>query len=145
MTVWERLGARFDGNQHKLVASDSPCAHLKKAHPLLWFEERTSLSLLMFRCCQWHAIRMYSASQSGHTKVAVMHLSCNGSQERLGVMTALVPSLILVAVMNRRELGLGADARSACSHTLKNSCSCNRLTQKGAFPCVYDTSLHWPS
>ncbi len=74
-----------------------------------------------------------------------MHLSCNGSQERLGVMTALVPSLILVAVMNRRELRLGAYARSACSHIMKNSCSCNRLTKKGAFPCVYDTSPHWPS
>lgn len=47
--------------------------------------------------------------QSGHTQVAVMHLACNGSQERLGVMTALVPSLLLVAVMNRRELRLGAD------------------------------------
>ncbi len=56
MTVWERLGARFDGNQHKLVESDSTCAHLKKAHPLLWFEERTSLSLLMPRCCQWRDI-----------------------------------------------------------------------------------------
>lgn len=73
-------------------------------------------------CSRAHPSRLQAVArdgQSGHTKVAVMHLACNGSQERLGVITALVPSLLLVAVMNRRELELGAYARSAYSHTMK--------------------------
>src|SRR5260370_13387880 len=99
-------------------------------------------------CSRAHPSRLQAVArdgQSGHTKVAVMHLACNGSQERLGVMTALVPSLLLVAVINRRELRLGADTHLACSHTMKPVVPDTRLTLKGAFPCVYDISLHCPA